>query len=190
MFNVFAVLMLAQSYENRVFSNLTPENKNLHNFCLNIIKGLSNHLTQTLFFLGETEINLGKALTNQVKPWKSFLNVGTSTEYSFFVINIVAQMLLVSKSEYFANFWNLIAVNQDKNILISTDVCSGQCKLFYCKWDPLRFAIQFQKNWLVPGFELMLLDSVRSRMMLSTLRPCCPPWNFFSHQLITFFPSS
>ena len=162
----------------------------MHKLCLNIIKGLSNHFTKNLFFLGETKINLGNALTNQVKPWKSFFKRWYQYWVFFFVINIVAQMLLMSKSDYFANFYNWITVDQDKNILTSTDICSGQCKLFYCKWDPLRFAIQFQKNWLVPGFELMLLDSVRSRMVLSTLRPCCPPWNFFSHQLITFFPSS
>ena len=146
---------------------------------MNFIKGLSNHFTQTLFFWAKPKSIWVMHSRIRLNLEKVFLNVGTSTEYSFFVINIVAQMLLMSKSDYFANLYNWITVDQDKNILISTDVCSGQCKHFYCEWDPLHFAIQLHKNWLVPGFKLMLLDSVRSIMILLTLWPCCPPWNFF-----------
>ena len=138
--------MLAQSQENRVFANLNPENKNMHKLCLNIIKGLSNHFTENLFFWAKPKSIWVMHSRIRLNLEKVFLNVGTSTEYSFFVINIVAQMLLMSKSDYFANFYNWITADQDKNILTSTDICSGQCKLFYCKWDPLRFAIQLQKN--------------------------------------------
>ena len=134
--------MLAENYENRVFSNLTPENKNLHKLCLNIIKGLSNHLTQTLFFWAKPKSIWVMHSRIRLNLEKVFLNVVTSTEYFFFVINIVAQMLRVSKSDYFANFYNGITVDQDKNILTSTDICSGQCKIFCYEWDPLRIAIQ------------------------------------------------